>query len=264
MSVSIEDLKNMALQAGKIISAGYNSRLSRVEHKGDINLVTETDYQSEKLLVDMITRDFPEDGILTEENSIEFRESRNIWIIDPLDGTTNFTHRFPFVAVSIGFERSGEMILAVVYNPILKELFFAEKGKGAYLNDTEISTSDTASLDRSLIATGFPYDRWQRGDFYIREYLAFMKKCQGVRRVGAAAVDLCYLACGRFDGFFERKLKPWDTAAGSLILSEAGGTITDFNKQTWNCRKSTILASNGLIHDKMFNILNNEGNVTRV
>ena len=255
MIVDLDYLIGLAKEAGYIIIDGYNSPTSEVRNKGDIDLLTETDIRSEKYITEKIRKDFPLDDIMTEEEDFGSTLSNRTWIIDPLDGTTNFTHRFPFVAVSIGLEIDKEIRFAVVFNPLLDELFYAEKGKGAYLNGKAVFTSTIDSLSNSLIATGFPYDRWQKGDFYIKEYLAFMKRCQGVRRAGAAALDLCYCACGRLDGFFERKLQPWDTAAGSLILLEAGGMLTDFEDKTWNCREKTILASNGIIHDQMLDVL---------
>ena len=255
MIVDLDYLIGLAKEAGYIIRDGYNSPISEVRNKGDIDLVTETDIRSEKYITEKIRKDFPLDNIMTEEEDFGSMLSNRTWIIDPLDGTTNFTHRFPFVAVSIGLEIDKEIRFAVVFNPLIDELFYAEKGKGAFLYGKAVFTSTVDSLANSLIATGFPYDRWQKGDFYIKEYLAFMKRCQGVRRAGAAALDLCYCACGRLDGFFERKLQPWDTAAGSLILLEAGGMLTDFENKPWNCREKTILASNGIIHDQMYDVL---------
>jgi len=150
-----------------------------------------------------------------------------------------------------------EIVLAVVYIPFFNELFWAEKNKGAYLNNKEIHISCTKEISQSLIATGFPYDRWQDGNFYIKEYAAFMKRSQGVRRAGAAVIDLCYTACGRLDGFFERKLKPWDTAAGSLIVKEAGGKVSDYSGNGRHYTDSTIIASNQYIHNQMIDILAN-------
>ena len=251
----LDFLKKLALTAGDIIKEGYFSEHTQIKHKGNIDLITETDLKSENYLTSEILKHFPDDLILAEENFSKTKTAERIWIIDPLDGTTNFAHKFPVFAVSIALQINGEITFAAVYNPISDELFFAEKNKGAFLNNKKIFVSSQKSISQSLVATGFPYDRWQTGDFYIKEYLAFMKKCQGVRRVGAASLDLCCVASGRFDGFFERKLKPWDTAAGSLILTEAGGKISQFGGEKWNAFNDTIVASNGKIHKSMIEIL---------
>ncbi|MDP8268906.1 MAG: inositol monophosphatase family protein [Candidatus Tenebribacter davisii] len=219
-------MTDLARSTEIIIRKAYNKTETNIKYKGNIDLVTETDLQCEEFIISSIRNKFPEDAILSEESEVINDGAPIKWIIDPLDGTTNFAHRYPFCAVSIGVEELGIMKYGVVFAPILNELFYAEKGKGAFLNNNSISVSKGTKISTSLIGTGFPYDRWEKGDFYIKEYLAFTKKCQGVRRAGAAAIDLCYVACGRLDGFFERKLKPWDTAAGSLIVSEAGGTVS--------------------------------------
>ena len=243
------------MEAGEIIRCAYYKPETHIEYKGDIDILTETDLQCEEHITKRILELFPNDTILTEESKQTKGTTNRKWIIDPLDGTTNFSHRFPFCAVSIGLEIDGEMKYGVVFNPIFNELFYAEKNKGSYLNEKKIRVSDNSEISQSLIGTGFPYDRWQKGDYYIKQYLAFMKRCQGVRRAGAAAIDLCYVACGRLDGFFENKLKPWDMAAGSIIITEAGGNITQFNGKDWHYSNDTILASNGEIHEKMIEIL---------
>lgn len=243
------------LDTGEIIRKAYKNTNTNIHYKGEIDLVTETDLQCEQYIISQINKYFPQDAILSEERDIINEGAKRKWIIDPLDGTTNFSHRFPFCAVSIGFEENSMMKYGVVYNPILKELFYAEQGKGAFLNHEKISVSDTNKISNSLIGTGFPYDRWEKADYYIREYLAFTKRCQGVRRAGAAAIDLCYVASGRLDGFFERKLKPWDMAAGSLIVAEAGGEISQFNSSKWHYSDETIVASNSIIHNEIVKIL---------
>ena len=248
-------IKEIALEAGEIIRDAYYKPETHIEYKGEIDILTETDLQCEKLIIKRTLKRFPSDTILTEESEYLIGTTNRKWIIDPLDGTTNFSHRYPFCAVSIGLEIDEEIKYGVVYNPIMDELFYAEKGKGAFLNDKLIQVSNRNKISESLVATGFPYDRWQNADYYIKDYLAFVKKTQGVRRAGAAAIDLCYVACGRLDGFFERKLKPWDMAAGSLIITEAGGKITEFDGKHWCYMDDTILASNGKIHEKMIEIL---------
>lgn len=251
----LEFIKEIAREAGDIIYKAFYKPETNIIHKGDIDLVTEIDLKCEYFLIGKIREHFPDDCIITEEQETINPESNRKWIIDPLDGTTNFSHRFPFCAVSIGLEIDGEIRYGVVNAPILKELFWAEKGKGAFLNFKQIHVSKTDKISNCLVATGFPYDRWKHADFYIKEFLAFTKRTQGVRRAGATAIDLCYVACGKLDGFFERKLKPWDMAAGSLIIKEAGGKITQFNGSNWNYSDQTILASNGIIHDEMKEIL---------
>lgn len=251
----IEFLRTIAQAAGEKIRSAYYQRNLNIEHKGEIDLVTEVDIACEKIIVEAIKENFPTDSILAEESAETSGSSARRWIIDPVDGTTNLAHRFPFVAVSIGVEENGVLTYGVVYNPILDELFEAQLGKGAYLNGAPIQVSSIDTIKNALIATGFPYDRWQRGEFYMREYLAFMQRCQAVRRCGSAAIDLCYSACGRVDGFFERKLHPWDMAAGSLILTEAGGKVTRFDGSRWQYRDDTILASNSKLHREMQTIL---------
>ncbi len=249
-------IKEIAVDAGKIISDAYQKNDFSISHKGKIDLITEVDIASEKLITERIRKKFPEDDILAEEGDYEKMQSLRKWIIDPLDGTTNFSHHFPFCAVSIALEIDNQIEFGVVYNPIMKEFFSAQKGKGVFLNGKPLHVSKIDRLSQALIATGFPYDRWEKGDEYIKEYLAFMKRCQGVRRVGAAAIDLCYVASGRLDGFFERKLKPWDMAAGSLVIAESGGNISRFDGKKWHYTDQTIIASNSSIHQQMIEVLN--------
>ncbi|HEY2988968.1 MAG TPA: inositol monophosphatase family protein, partial [Candidatus Binatia bacterium] len=212
--------------AGGLIGENWQ-RAKEVHYKSTINLVTATDRQAEAKIVDLLLKNFPDHSILAEEETaIVSPDSAYRWIIDPLDGTTNFAHSYPQFAVSIALEHEGEVVLGVVYDPLREEGFSAIKGEGALLNGESIKTSEIAELDKSLLATGFPYDHRENVDFYLNFFRAFMKRSQGIRRAGAAALDLCYLACGRLDGFWELKLNPWDTAAGILIVREAGGTVT--------------------------------------
>jgi myo-inositol-1(or 4)-monophosphatase len=242
---------DLSKKAGVILLEGYNQQSCLIEHKGNVDLVTEIDLRCEKFIVEEIQKAFPDDSIMAEEkNSIKGTNDR-LWIIDPLDGTTNFAHKYPFFAVSIALQIAEEITYGVVYNPLLNELFFAEKGKGACLNFNEISVSKTSEISNALIATGFPYDRWKNSDLYLDEMQKFVKICQGVRREGSAAIDLCYVACGRVDGYFERKLKPWDMAAGQLIVKEAGGTVSTYSNDEWNYNSESILASNSKLHNLM-------------
>jgi len=246
----LDFIKEIAREAGDIIREGYKMETITSEHKGKVDLVTEIDLASEKYLIGRIIERFPTDSILAEEKP-ELTSSKRVWIIDPLDGTTNFAHKFPNFAVSIGLEIDGVVQYGVVYQPITDEMFWAEKGRSAWLNGKQIQVSGTAQLSQSLIGTGFPYDRWEHGDSYGKDFIKVMRSCQGIRRAGAAAIDLCYLACGRLDGFFEQKLKPWDLAAGSLIIAEAGGKLTGYNNKDWDIYQSKTVASNGLIHEEL-------------
>ncbi|PID28574.1 MAG: inositol monophosphatase [Candidatus Cloacimonadota bacterium] len=246
---------NLSKEAGKILSEGYNKQDCLISYKGKVDLVTETDLKCEKFIADYIKRNFPEDTVLAEENNSITGTNNRVWIIDPLDGTTNFSHKYPFFAVSIALQIDGEIRFGAVFNPVLNELFYAEKGKGAFLNDKKISVSSTKDISKSLIATGFPYDRWENGDLYLEEMKKFVKQCLGVRREGSAAIDLCYVACGRLDGYFERKLKPWDMAAGQLIVLEAGGKISTYENDTWNINSHSIIADNQKIHKIIIDLL---------
>ncbi len=230
----------------------------RIEFKGAIDIVTEMDTKAENLIIKTLKNTFPDHGILTEESQEQKTNSEYRWIIDPLDGTTNYSHGFPVFCVSIALEKNGEIILGVVYNPMLNELFTAEKGKGAYLNNKKIKVSDIKELTKSLLATGFPYDVRTSEQNNIANFARFAVKAQAIRRAGSAALDMCYVACGRFDGFWELKLKPWDTAAAMLIINEAGGMVTDFKGNPFSFYSGETLASNGLIHAEMIDILQNK------
>jgi myo-inositol-1(or 4)-monophosphatase len=243
-----------AKEAGRIQMEHYGHSHS-VEYKGEINPVTIVDKLCDKAIGQKIRSFFPDHDLLTEEGSFERRSSPWKWIIDPLDGTTNYLHGYPCFCVSIGLEIEGEVRLGVVYNPILDELFYAERGKGAYLSGNRISVSREDRLDRSFLCTGFPYDVRENGDFYLRYFREFMMRSVAIRRPGSAAIDLCYLAAGRFDGFWELKLHPWDMAAASLIITEAGGKATDFRGGPFSIYSQEILASNGLIHEEMLQVI---------
>jgi myo-inositol-1(or 4)-monophosphatase len=223
-----------------------------VEYKEKFNPVTEVDRLCEQAIVKMILDAYPEHDILTEESPFKGKGSSWKWIIDPLDGTTNYLYGYPCFCVSIGLEVEGEVRLGVVYNPILEEIFHVEKGEGAYLNGSQISVSKTNKLERSFLCTGFPYDVREQVDFYLRYFRKFLTRSFAIRRPGSAALDLSYLAAGRFDGFWELKLRPWDVAAGGLMVSEAGGEVSDFQGKPFNIYYSgEILASNGIIHQEM-------------
>jgi len=259
MSKDTEKFLSAAWQAAD--AAGTLMRESwlkpkEIDFKGAIDLVTSVDRESERRIVEIIRRSFPDHSVLAEEETDrQGTQGEYRWIIDPLDGTTNFAHSYPQFCVSIALERDGEVILGLVSDPLRGECFRALKGQGAALNDSPIRVSAVHILDRSLLATDFPYDRRENADYYLTFFQAFLTRSQGIRRAGAAALDLCYLACGRIDGFWELKLRPWDTAAGALIVAEAGGRLTDFSGNKFSIWGSETLASNGAIHDEMVAVL---------
>ncbi len=225
-----------------------------VAKKGELSLVTETDKRSEQLILQKILSRFPDHSILSEESPAR-GHSPSRWIIDPVDGTTNFAHTYPVACISIAFEEGGRVTFGGVYDPFREELFYAEKGHGATLNNLPIVVSQTPSLAESLLVTGFPYDRREHPDEYLQIWKTFMLRVQGIRRTGAAALDLAYVASGRFDGFWESKLNLWDVAAGSLLIEEAGGRLSDFSGRPLRLGEGTLVpqmvASNGFVHEEM-------------
>lgn len=244
-----------AQAAGAIIRANWRQP-KRIDRKGAVDLVTDTDRKCEKIIVEILTKRFPAHSILAEEDTrLEHSESSYRWVIDPLDGTTNFAHGYPHFCVSIALESKGEVILGLVYDPLRQECFRAVKGQGATLNGAPIHCSTVDDIDNALLATGFPYDRRDHADYYLSFFRAFITRCQGIRRNGSAALDLCYVACGRLDGYWELKLKPWDVAAGGLIVSEAGGRLSDFGGARFTIDGRETLAANPPIHAQMARIL---------
>lgn len=235
----------VAREAGRILGE-HSGRAKEVRYKGEVDLVTEIDVRSETLIVERIQQHFPDHNILSEESgqarSLE-TDSAYRWIIDPLDGTTNFAHGYPFFCVSIGLERDGETILGVVYAPTLDELFVAERGFGAFLNGQRLAVSSTDSLIRSLLVTGFNYDR-ATASANLARWEHFLMRSQAVRRDGSAALNLCFVAAGRFDGYWELGLKPWDCAAGALLVREAGGVVTDGEGAPHQFDAPALVASN--------------------
>jgi myo-inositol-1(or 4)-monophosphatase len=236
--------------AGKLIRENWQ-KPQTIDYKGAIDLVTSVDRESERLIVGRLRRRFPNHSFLAEEETTIKAESDYRWIIDPLDGTTNFAHGYPQFCVSIALAYQEEVRMGIVYDPVSREAFSAVKGGGATLNGKRIAVSVTTELNTALLGTGFPYDRREKADFYLAFFKAFMTRCQGIRRTGSAALDLCYVACGRLDGFWELKLKPWDIAAGSLIVAEAGGRLSSFTGKDFSIWSNETLASNSLIHDQM-------------
>ena len=243
-----------ARKAGQVLQ-GRLGRTRRVDYKGAVNLVTEMDFRSERIIVSEIRKHFPEHGFLAEEKAQERTGSPYRWVIDPLDGTTNYAHGLPVYCVSIALEYGGEIILGVVYDPSREELFVAQKGKGARLNGRRMTVSKTSRLSKSLLTTGFPYDLRESPVDNFDHFRNFALRTHAVRRCGSAALDLCYVAAGRMDGFWEMKLGAWDLAAGSLMVQEAGGKVTNFEGRSLGLDGSHVLASNRRIHGEMMNIL---------
>ena len=243
-----------AKEAGRIQKVHLGD-LHTVEFKGEINPVSEVDKLCEKAIKQIILDAFPDHDLLTEESAFKGKGSPFKWVIDPIDGTTNYIHGFPFFCVSIALEIDGKIKLGVVYDPLFDELFQAETGKGAFLNGNQISVSRMKDLDLSFLTTGFPYDVREHVDFYLRFFRQFMMKSIAIRRPGSAALDLCYVAAGRFDGYWELKIHSWDVAAGSLMVTEAGGKVTDFRGRTFSIYDEEIIASNGWIHEEMLRVI---------
>ncbi|MCP4139365.1 MAG: inositol monophosphatase [Chloroflexi bacterium] len=251
----LSDLEKLAKEAGSILRAGYN-KTHQVEYKSTIDLVTEVDRQAEEFLLKSILDKFPEHHILAEEKGVVKGNNDHIWYIDPLDGTVNYAHNIPIFCVSIAYAYKRDLRLATVYDPMRDEIFSAERGKGAWLNGVPIRVSQVTTLERSLLVTGFPYDMWNTSNDNLANYGRFAKQTQGVRRLGAAALDLCYVGAGRFEGFWETSLQPWDVAAGGLIAEEAGAKVTDMEGEgDYVSYPVSILAAPSGLHKKMMEVL---------
>jgi myo-inositol-1(or 4)-monophosphatase len=246
--------REAARAAGRLLRANLAGR-GEVSFKGAVDLVTVFDRQAQELVDGRLSAAFPEHGFLSEEDLDRPGTSGCRWVLDPLDGTTNFAHTLPIFSVSLALERQGDILLGVVYDPMRDEMFWAAEGDGAFLNGRPVRVSPVARLDRSLLATGFPYDIRESRLNNLDHFTNFALRAQAVRRCGSAALDLSYVACGRFDGFWELKLKPWDVAAGSLLIREAGGRVTDFDAGESDLFQPELAASNGLIHEEMLRVL---------
>ena len=253
LGIAIEAAK----EAGRFLKMNAGKAREIQQKAGqEKNLVTEIDRRSEQIIIGLIRKYYPNHHILAEESGMNAGGTSDYrWIIDPLDGTTNFAHGFPVYCVSIALERKGEVIVGVIYDPNFDELFAAEKGKGVFLNGRKISVSTIPSLNRSLLVTGFPYDIVENPNNAVEHFVGFLMKAQAVRRMGSAAIDLAYVAAGRFEGFWEVALNPWDMAAGALMVQEAGGTLSNFAGKPLNIYEKEIVASNGLIHQEMLGVL---------
>jgi myo-inositol-1(or 4)-monophosphatase len=256
MDVFEATARTVVIQAATVFRAAW--RTQRVVHyKGPVDLVTDTDRALEALIVGELRQAFPDHHVVGEEGSGAHATAaaEYVWYVDPLDGTTNFAHGYPQCALSLGLVRHGEPEFGIVHDPLRDETFVGRRGAGATLNGEPIHVSSTDTLDRALLGTGFAYDRRERADFYLAFFSDFMKRSQGLRRAGSAALDLCWVACGRLDGFWEWMLKPWDTAAGVVIVREAGGQVSDFRGGPFRVFDQQTLASNGRVHAAMSAVL---------
>jgi len=256
--VDLERIKDVgvaaAVKAGEVLRR-YWGKAHTVRKKGVIDLVTEADVAAEEAISSVIRTAFPTHSIHAEEGGMSAGEEACKWIIDPLDGTTNYAHGLRDFAVSVAFAYEGVLVLGVVFSPINEELFCAVEGRGATLNGRRVQVSNVGDIGDALLVTGFPYDLYTIVDPLMRRLRQCLVAAQGLRRLGSAALDLCHVACGRFDGFWEEHLSPWDTAAGTVIAREAGATVTDFSNSPYHIEKKEILATNGKIHEAMTRVL---------
>jgi myo-inositol-1(or 4)-monophosphatase len=251
----IKDIIQISKEAGVLIRNAFGKAHSIEFKTNELNLVTETDKASEKLITDFIRKKFPSHGILAEEGSESNKSSEYLWVVDPLDGTTNFAHGLPIFAVSIGLQKNGETIAGVVYDVMRDKVFSAEKSSGSFENGRRISVNKNSNLGHSVLVTGFPYDIRENPDKAFERFIAFLKQARAIRRLGSAAIDFCYVANGVFDGFWEVSLHPWDICAGKLIVEEAGGIVTDFDENEIDIYSKRILATNRVIHLKMIDVM---------
>lgn len=251
-----QTLINATNAGAKVLQHYFNGEFKISNKEGVNNLVTEADHESERVIIEVIRQAFPDHYILSEESGKMATDSSYKWIIDPIDGTVNFANGIPICCVSIGVEHNGQMILGAVYNPFIKEFFFAEKGQGATLNGAAIKVSKQAEVSKSCLVTGFPYSYLGQDNGPLEIFDKFIRSGVPIRRLGSAAIDLCWVAAGRFDGFYEHKLEAWDSAAGFLIVEEAGGKVTDFKGDYYSPYQHGIVATNGLIHDELVQAVN--------
>lgn len=251
----IDNIIQISKEAGELIRNAFGKSHSVEFKTNELNLVTETDKASEKLITDFIKKKYPTHGILAEEGSEANKSSEYLWVIDPLDGTTNFAHGLPIFAVSIGVQKNGETIAGVVYDVMRDTIYATEKGSGSFENRKRITVSKNDNLGHSVLVTGFPYNIRENPDKAFERFIAFLKHARAIRRLGSAAIDFCYVANGVFDGFWEVSLHPWDVCAGKLIVEEAGGLVTDFDGNKIDIHSKRILATNGFVHQKMIEVM---------
>lgn len=253
----INKVVNIAKEAGEIIRDGFNNSIS-IEYKSDVtDLVTNIDKAAEKIITDFVSKEYPLHSIIAEESGQIEKSSEYTWVIDPIDGTTNFAHKLPIFSVSIGIQKNGENIIGVIYDVMRDKIYSAEKGCGAFQNQKRINVSSNSDLAKSLLVTGFAYDRTDEYKEAIKIFSSFLTKTRAVRRLGSAALDFCYVASGVFDGFWEANLSPWDVCAGILLVEEAGGKVTNYNNEKLDIFSNQYLATNGQIHDKMIEVIKN-------
>lgn len=258
MQPTLSDLERLARQAGELLRLGYEQE-HQVDYKGAIDLVTEVDHQSEDLLLGEIQRQFPGHQIVSEEIGLVPGRPGEQWYIDPLDGTVNYAHGIPFFSVSIAYAHDGLVRLGAVYDPLRDELFTAERGLGAQVNGRKLKASAVTELQRSLLVTGFPYDTWSTPRNNLEFFGRFARSTQGVRRLGSAALDLCYVGAGRFEGYWELSVKPWDVAAGGLVAEEGGALVTDLQGgPDYILPPCSLLAAPAVLHEKMMAVLRSE------
>ena len=249
-------LKNVAVEAGNILMKFFRGNFE-IENKEGSELLTTADRESEQLIISSIIKEYPGIEIIAEETKPGNWQEKEAFIVDPLDGTNNFSFGIPMFCVSIAYQAEGDLKIGVIYDPLHEELFYAEKDKKAFLNGSLISVSKRKRLRDSIIATGFPYIKEREEDSNLPEFSALLMQSRGLRRMGSAALDLCYVACGRFDGYWEKHLRIWDVSAGGLIVAEAGGKITNFSGDKWDHKSDHVIASNGIIHSEIKEIIKN-------
>jgi myo-inositol-1(or 4)-monophosphatase len=248
--------KKTAIEAGKILKEGFETDFKIDEKTGRNNIVTEYDHKSEDYIISRIKENYPDHKVLAEESGYSNKdENEALWIIDPLDGTVNYAHGIPIYSVSIALQYKGEIVSGAVYQPELDEIFYAGKGLGAFQNDKKINVSKQSDFYRSLLVTGFPYNINENPGKTLETFVDIISKGIPIRRLGSAALDLVYVAKGRFEGFWEVALNAWDVAAGILIVKEAGGKVTNYNNEDHNIFEKTIVATNGIIHDELVKLI---------
>ncbi len=254
MDVYLKAALTAARKAGQMLRKNFCAS-REISYKGEVDLVTNFDKQSQQMIFERLSKSFPDHDFLAEEGLDQEKGGDFRWVFDPLDGTTNYAHRFPVFSVSIALEWKGQLVCGVVYDPMRDETFSGIKNRGACLNGKKIKVSKVDDLNKSLLATGFPYDLRESNENNIVHFNHFLTRVQAIRRCGSAAIDLCYVACGRFDGFWELKLKPWDVAAAALIVKESGGRLSDFQDHEFSIYSQETLGTNGMIHGQMLDVL---------
>lgn len=251
----INNVIEIAGTAGEIIRNGFGKKISMQYKSNELDIVTEIDKKAESEIIRYIKSHFPHHGILAEESGSEGLSADYIWVIDPLDGTTNFVHGIPIFSVSIGIMKNDKTICGAVYDIMQDKMYAAERGSGSVVNDNKIFVNKNDKLNTSCVVTGFPYNIRENPDNAYEKFIAILREARAIRRLGSAAIDFCYVACGVFEGFWEVSLNPWDICAGKLIVEEAGGLVTDFSGANIDVFSKQILATNGKVHDSMLKIL---------